>query len=170
MIIIRLVDKVLFAGLFILLLQVPVVTEHYLQHLNGFVDATNSEVRHYQTLADDYGYASTDKMIETLLRNTDPLIRDDAAHKQQVIEAHETAMQALAVLRQSNYFEQAWFFAQPGQYDRLGKVLTLYQPSLPLHLDAVGSALITTVIIYLMLALPITLRRRKQRHLYRPLG
>ncbi len=152
------------------MLQVPVVTEHYLQHLNGFVDATNSEVSHYQTLADDYGYANTAQMITALLQNDDPLIRDDAAHKQQVIEAHEAATQALQRLRQSNYFEQAWFFAQPTQYDRLSKVLTLYQPSLPLHIDAVGSALVTTVFIYLMLALPVTMRRRKQRHLYRPLG
>lgn len=152
------------------MLQVPVVTEHYLQHLNGFVDATNSEVIHYQTLADDYGYTSTAQMIDALLQNNDPLIRDDAAHKQQVIAAHDAAVKALATLRQSNYFEQAWYFAQPSQYDRLSKVLTLYQPSLPLHIEAVGSALVTTIIIYLMLALPFVVRRRKQRHLYRPLG
>ena len=92
-------------------------------------------------------------------------MRDDAQHKQTVLLAHKEAQKALHNLRTSNYFEQAWYFAQPAQYQRLGQVLNLYQPSLPLKPQAVGSALITSLSLYLLFWLPVAwLRHRRKKH------
>ena len=165
MIILRLIDKIVFAALLILMLQVPIVTDHYVQYLNGYVDATQAEVDHYQQLADTYGYTDINSMLTALQANQDELVRDDAQHKQTVMQAHKEAQQALKKLRTSNYFEQAWYFAQPAQYQRLGQVLNLYQPSLPLKPQTVGSALITSFSLYLLLWLPVALlRHRRKKH------
>ena len=165
MIILRLIDKIVFAALLILMLQVPIVTDHYVQYLNGYVDATQAEVDHYQQLADTYGYTDINSMLTALQANKDALVRDDAQHKQTVMQAHKEAQQALKKLRTSNYFEQAWYFAQPAQYQRLGQVLNLYQPSLPLKPQTVGSALITSFSLYLLLWLPVALlRHRRKKH------
>tara|TARA_B100000929_G_scaffold106403_1_gene84226 strand:- start:28 stop:543 length:516 start_codon:yes stop_codon:yes gene_type:complete len=165
MIILRLIDKIVFAALLILMLQVPIVTDHYVQYLNGYVDATQAEVDHYQQLADTYGYTDINSMLTALQANQDALVRDDAQHKQTVMQAHKEAQQALKKLRTSNYFEQAWYFAQPAQYQRLGQVLNLYQPSLPLKPQTVGSALITSFSLYLLLWLPVALlRHRRKKH------
>lgn len=167
MIIMRLVDKLWFAALLILMLQVPIVTDHYLQYLNGYVDATQAEVEHYQQLADTYGYADINAMIAALKTNQDGLVRDDAQHKQTVLIAHQNALHALTTLRSSNYFEQFWYFVQPNQYERLGKVFNLYQPSLPLQPQAIGSALVASLSLYLLLWLPVAgyRRQRKKRRL-----
>lgn len=171
MIILRLLDKLLFAALLIVMLQVPIVTDHYLQYLNGYLDATQGEVTHYQQLASTYGYPDVEAMLAALKANSDPLVRDDATHKQQVLNAHQSARQAMLTLQTSNYFEQFWYFVQPSQYARLGKVLSLYQPSLPLQPQAVGSALVTSLTLYLLLSLPALLlsrrhqRRQRQQHL-----
>lgn len=172
MIILRLLDKLLFAALLIVTLQVPIVTDHYLQYLNGYLDATQGEVDHYQQLAGTYGYPDVAAMLAALNANSDPLVRDDAVHKQQVLAAHQSARQAMLTLQTSNYFEQFWYFAQPSQYARLGKVLTLYQPSLPLQPEAVGSALVTSLTLYLLFWLPFALLRRryKRRQMQRPLS
>lgn len=167
--IMRLIDKVWFAALLILMLQIPIVTDHYLQYLNGYVDATQAEVDHYQQLADTYDYASVSAMLIALKANEDPLVRDDAVHKQTVLQAHKDAQQALQTLRTSNYFEQFWYFAQPVQYPRLSQVLTFYQPSLPLQPQAIGSALATSLTLYLLLWLPVAWlrnRRKKQRQVF----
>lgn len=166
-IVFRLFDKILFAVLFITMLQVPVVADHYLQYLNGYLDATDTEVSHYQTLASKYGYSDANAMIEALTRNPDPLVKDDAQHKQLVIDANQEAHEAFATLSRSNYFEQAWYFAQPFQYERLQNVLAVYQPSLPLHLPAISSALVTSLCLYLGLSAPVFMvrrRRRRQQH------
>ena len=165
MIILRLIDKIVFAALLILMLQVPIVTDHYVQYLNGYVDATQAEVDHYQQLADTYGYTDINSMLTALQANQDELVRDDARHKQTVLLAHKEAQKAPHNLRTSNYFEQAWYFAQPAQYQRLGQVLNLYQPSLPLKPQAVGSALITSLSLYLLFWLPVAwLRHRRKKH------
>ena len=169
MIILRLIDKIVFAALLILMLQVPIVTDHYVQYLNGYVDATQAEVDHYQQLADTYGYTNINAMLTALQTNQDPLVRDDAQHKQIVMQAHNEAQQALANLRTSNYFEQAWYFAQPAQYQRLSQMLNLYQPSLPLKPQAIGSALVTSLSLYLLLWLPLAWlrqRRKKRRQVF----
>ena len=85
MIILRLIDKIVFAALLILMLQVPIVTDHYVQYLNGYVDATQAEVDHYQQLADTYGYTDINSMLTALQANQDELVRDDARHKQTVV-------------------------------------------------------------------------------------
>ncbi|OFI34432.1 hypothetical protein BFC17_18570 [Alteromonas lipolytica] len=160
--IVRLIDKLFFAVLLIALLQIPIVTDHYLQYLHGYVDATETEVLHYQQLARDYGYADTDSMLSALIANSDPLVSADARHKQAVIQAHAQARQAMAILQSSHYFEQFWYFIQPRQYARLTKVLELYQPSLPLRPQAIGAAIVTAICLYLLLWLPVFLMLRKR--------
>ena len=159
----RLIDKVLFAVLFIVTLQVPVLNQQYLQYLNGYLDATGEEIAHYARLANDHGYSSVNVMIEALLNNETALVRDDAQHKLAVIEAYNEAQFASQYLQQANYFEQVGYFVQPNQYPRLQSVINVFEPSLPLQPESVGSALVTALVIYLFPWTGVALIRRRQR-------
>ena len=155
-------SKILFSILFIGFLQVPILADHYRQYLSGYLDATNNEILHYQSLAHEYGYTSVEQMLVALSSNNDPLIQKDTAHKQEVIANHDQAKKALIQLEQSHYFEQIGLFVQPQQYPRLVKVLNQYQPSLPMHLPSIGAALATTISFYLFLILPFKLLERRK--------
>lgn len=167
-IITRLIDKVLFAVLFIATLQVPVLNQQYLQYLNGYLDATGDEVAHYEQLARHHGYASVNDMINALLSNPAALVRDDAKHKLTVIDAYKEAQYAAEYLQNANYFEQVRYFAQPNQYSRLTSVLKLFEPSLPLQPESVSSALVTALILYLFPWAGVALVRRRKPSRQRP--
>lgn len=161
--ILGLLDKLWFAGLFILMLQIPIVADHYRQYLSGYIAATESEIKHYNSLAQDYGYANTEEMLSVLLNNSDPLVRDDTVHKIAVIADFQASVVALRQLNNSHYFQQLWIFLQPYQYSRLAAVLEYYRPSIPLHLPAIGSALASTLTVYLILLIPFLTLRKRQR-------
>lgn len=159
----RLIDKVFFAALFIATLQVPVLNQQYLQYLNGYLDATGEEVKHYEQLALEHGYPTVDAMINTLLNNEAALVRDDAQHKLTVIDAYEEAQYAAQYLQNANYFQQVGYFAQPNQYARLQSVINVFEPSLPLHPESVGSALVTALVLYIFPWSGVVLIRRRRR-------
>ena len=66
---VRVFDKLIFAILFILALQVPILADHYRQYLSGYYDATREEVTALSTLAKKHGYPSANAMLEALKQN-----------------------------------------------------------------------------------------------------
>ena len=53
--IVRALDKVVFAVVFIITLQVPILADHYRQYLNGYYDALR-EVSSSSALAKQHGF------------------------------------------------------------------------------------------------------------------
>ena len=54
----RVIDKLLFAALFIAALQVPILADHYRQYLAGYFDATREQVAELEVLARQFNYPS----------------------------------------------------------------------------------------------------------------
>ena len=75
---IRVVDKIVFATLFVAALQVPILADHYRQYLSGYYDATREEVSAMSALATQHGYASVGAMLNALRQNSEAVVRADA--------------------------------------------------------------------------------------------
>ena len=79
--IVRVLDKVVFAVLFIITLQVPILADHYRQYLNGYYDALRDEVSSSSALAKQHGFSSVEAMLESLQKNSEPVVRENASMK-----------------------------------------------------------------------------------------
>lgn len=165
----RIVDKIVFATLFVIALQVPILADHYRQYLSGYFDAVQSEVDGLSTLARNNGYASVQSMIQDLSQNEAQLVREDAVLKQQTLDRYERTQVGLAALNTSNYFKQAWYMFQPTQYKTLNRVLENFHPSVPLQPMAIGASFIVALLLNLFIISPIWLTRKvrqKRRQAY----
>lgn len=159
----RIVDKIVFAALFVVALQVPILADHYRQYLSGYFDAMQSEVDGLTKLASSNGYPSVDAMIQALSNNEAQLVRDDAALKQQTLIRYERANTGLSALDTSNYFKQAWYMFQPAQYQTLNRVLANFQPSVPLQPSAIGASFIVALCLNLLVICPVWLTKKVRR-------
>ena len=80
--IVNLLDKLIFAGLLLIAFQVPVFSDHYVQYLSGYYEATKHQVEGFRSNAVRHGYPDEYAMINDLLQNPNAVIKDDARQKQ----------------------------------------------------------------------------------------
>ncbi len=163
---VRILDKIIFATLLLLAMQVPILADHYRQYLTGYYDATAAQVAEYETLSTKHGYASVDAMIAALKNNSNPVVRDDAQNKLNTISTLKQLDEGLTILTRGHYYEQAWYMLAPAQNATLKRVMDNFHPSIPLSGDAVVFSLITAIIINTLLWAPYwtAIRIKKWRH------
>ncbi len=153
-ILVNVFDKIIFATIFILALQVPILADHYRQYLAGYHDATAQNVAEYEQLANRYGYASADAMIEDLQKNNEPVVREDATNKAQQIQQLAVIKQGIATLDNGNYFSQAWYMFTPARFTTLKRVAENFSPSVPLSPTAVIFSLVVAILANLLIWTP----------------
>ncbi len=129
----NILDKLVFGTLLILAFQVPIISDHYLQFISGYFEATKVQVDGYKANAAKHEYADVYAMVNELLENPNAVIRDDAVQKLQTLEEYEQLNQAITTLRDGNIFQRTWFISQPERWEALDKVLKNYQPGIPLQ-------------------------------------
>ncbi len=163
---VRVLDKIIFAALLLIAMQVPILADHYRQYLTGYYDATAAQVAEYEALSAKHGYASLDNMIADLESNSSTVVRDDARNKLNTISILKELDEGLVVLRHGHYYEQAWYMLSPAQNATLQRVLDNFHPSIPLSGSAVVFSLISAIIINTILWAPYwtAVRIRKWRH------
>ncbi|MCW8107876.1 DUF2937 family protein [Alteromonas ponticola] len=164
--IVRVLDKILFATLLLIALQVPILADHYRQYLTGYYDATSTQVEQYRKLSARHGYSTLEAMLADLKNNSNAVIREDTQHKYQTIAMLEQLDEGLTVLNQGHYFEQAWYMLSPAQNDTLKRVLDNFQPSIPLSPESIVFSLITAILINIIVWAPYwtAVRVRQWRH------
>ena len=153
-ILVNVFDKIIFAAIFIVALQVPILADHYRQYLSGYHDATVQSVAEYEQLAAQYGYASAGEMIEDLQNNSEAVVREDASNKAQKIQQLAVIKQGIATLSDGNYFTQAWYMFTPQRYTTLKRVAENFSPSVPLSPTAVIFSLIVAILANLLIWTP----------------
>ncbi len=121
--IVNLLDKLLFGGILLIALQVPVLSDHYVQYLSGYYEATKHQVEGFRWNAVRHGYVDENAMIRDLLQNPSAVIQEDARQKLQTMQEFDELTQSLSTLLHGNYFERAWFISSPKQWKTLEKVL-----------------------------------------------
>ena len=167
----RVIDKLLFAALFIAALQVPILADHYRQYLSGYFDATREQVAELEDLARQFNYPSVDALIDSLKQNAEAVVREDAANKSDLLVRLAEADEGLTKLNNGNYFQQAGYMFAPSRQDTLVRVLDNFAPSIPLTPTAIVFSLATAILINLLVICPFWAcrhgyhwyRERKQR-------
>ncbi|RDV24317.1 DUF2937 family protein [Alteromonas aestuariivivens] len=157
--IVRIIDKIGFAVLLLLALQIPILADHYRQYLSGYYDATARQVAEYQSMADEFGYPTVTEMINALERNSSPIVQKDAQYKLRTLAEHRQLESGLSTLKNGHYFQQAWYMLAPKQRATLARVLENFSPSVPLTPSAIVYSLITAILANLLLWTPFWLFR-----------
>jgi hypothetical protein len=152
--VIRIVDKLLFAALFLLALQIPILSDHYLQYLSGYYDATLAETKATTELANTHGYASVSDMIDELKENASHVVRDDALRKEATFVTLLRLEEGVRTLKYGHYFEKVYYLLTPAQFDTLSRVVDNFKPSIPLSPSAVIFSLLLALIVNMLLWTP----------------
>ncbi|MBT3136592.1 DUF2937 family protein [Alteromonas sp. ALT199] len=152
--VVRVLDKVVFAVLFIITLQVPILADHYRQYLNGYYDALRDEVSSSSELAKQHGFSSVEAMLDSLQQNSEPVVRENASMKASRFAQITTLEQGMRKLEHGHYFEKLVFMASPTQYGTLNRVLDNFSPSVPLTPSSIVFSLVTAILLNLLIWTP----------------
>ncbi|MBT0585098.1 DUF2937 family protein [Alteromonas oceanisediminis] len=146
------VERLIFGILLLACLQVPILSEHYLQYLSGYYAATQTQVKRFEALAAENNYPSVEALIVALERNTEAVVRNDAADKRRLLAEHAAIAADIERLKNGHYFNRLVFLASPSQYDRLADVLKNFRPGIPINVTdvalAAGVALSISLLLY----------------------
>ncbi len=153
--IVNLLDKLIFAGLLLIAFQVPVLSDHYVQYLSGYYEATKHQVEGFRSNAVRHGYPDEYAMINDLLQNPNAVIKDDARQKQLTLREFDELTQTLTTLINGNYFERAWFISSPKQWKTLDKVLVNFKPGIPLSINDLVYSVLIALLLSTLLTLPL---------------
>lgn len=149
-------ERLLFGALLIVFLQVPVLSEYYIQYLAGYVAANQDQVEQLNRLASSNQFSSTQALIDSLKRNNDPIVRQDADNKLQLLLQHQQLQADKKRLQTGNYVQRLFYLLNPTQYPTLVKVLNNFKPGIPLAINdllaSVGFALLFSLLIWLPFA------------------
>lgn len=148
-------DKIIFAVLLLLVFQVPIFSDHYLQFVSGYYEATRQQVDGYTDNAEKHEYTDVYAMIDDFLNNSNPAVRTDGEQKLLVMQEYEELKKIILTLKNGNYFEKAWFIFNPSHWDALGKVLENFKPSIPLAITDVFYSAILALALGSLLIWPI---------------
>lgn len=159
---INIIDKITFAFLLLCAFQVPILSDHYLQYVNGYYQATKVQVDGFAENAKKHQYPSVEAMVADLLKNANSVVRTDAKQKQQTLLEFNTLNQALITLQNGNIFERAWFMFQPSRFHTLKQVTQNFKPGIPLAINELIYALILSLILSMLLLSPVRYLFRKR--------
>ncbi len=152
--VLRVLDKIVFAVLFIIALQVPILADHYRQYLNGYYDALHDEVTDSSVLAKQHGFSSVNAMLDSLMTNEDAVVRDNATSKATRFAQITTLEESIRTLQHGHYFEKLVYMASPYQYVTLKRVLNNYSPSIPLTPSSIIFSFVTAILLNILLWTP----------------
>lgn len=165
--ILNLFDKLIFTSFVILTFQVSILSDHYLQFINGYYQATKLQIDGYQANADKHQYKDVTHMINDLLKNSSSVVRTDAKQKQQTLHEYNELTQAIETLKTGNLLARAWFILQPKRKETLNKVLENFQPSIPVKLNDVIYSLFFAFLLSSFIMLPIRFTCKKLSNFYK---
>ncbi|MGB0734083.1 MAG: DUF2937 family protein, partial [Pontibacterium sp.] len=121
-------DKLLFGSLLLALFQLPIFATQYGQYLNGYYEATATEVEGYEQTAKRNNYPSVQALIDAHLLNTSPSVRDDALQKQETLKRYTLLARGNQVFATESLVNQALFMASPSGWPMAAQVIKRFKP------------------------------------------
>lgn len=155
--IINIFDKILFGILLLLFFQVPILSDHYLQFVSGYYEATSKQVEGYKQNAAQHNYPDVYAMIDDLRVNSNDVVRTDAEQKLQTMHDYEELKKTIAALKEGNIYQRAWFMFNPARWETLKKVHENFKPGIPLSLNDIGFSVLTALVLSILLTWPFRL-------------
>ncbi len=158
----RLLDKLVFGAALILALQVPQLADHYHQFLSGLYESTKWQVDGYQATAREYGYPSVRALVEHHMQNDVASVRKDALQKLATLDQYEHLQAGMAVFENGNLLSQTMYMLHPERYRYLEKVVSNFDPGVPLTLGGWTFGVVVGLLINTVLTLPFALWTRRR--------
>lgn len=165
--IINIFDKIIFGALLLLFFQVPILSDHYLQFVSGYYEATEKQVEGFKQNAAKHNYPDVYAMIDDLRVNSNSVVRTDAEQKMQTMHEYEELKKTIATLHNGNIYQRAWFMFNPTRWETLKKVYVNFKPGVPLSLDDIGFSILTALVLSILLLLPFRLLLSKRERIKR---
>jgi hypothetical protein len=154
-------DKLVFGALLILLFQVPILSDHYLQFISGYYQATQQQVTNYEKNATLHGYENVYAMVDDFLKNETPAVRKDGEQKLQTLNEYEALKEALVIMQNGNIFQRSWYMFNPLRWKILRNVLENFSPGIPLKLDDILYGILLALLLSYLFMWPI-------KHIFEP--
>lgn len=164
----RIIDRLIFGGLLIATLQIPMLADHYLQYLSGFYDANKQQVSSYEDNARLHGFDSAESLINALLQEKNSIVRVDAEQKRDVLQQHHMLEQAIATLSEGHLIEKALYMFNPLRVDELQRVLIHFKPGIPIDMESIAICVVIAFGLNAVLYLPLMLFQRRRSKASRP--
>jgi hypothetical protein len=155
-------EKILFGALLLILFQVPILADHYLQFVSGYYEATSKQVEGFKQNAAQHEYADVYAMIDDLSKNPNSVVRTDADQKMQIMREYEELKLTMATLQQGNIVERAWFMFNPARWETLQKVVANFKPGIPLGLNDIIFSVIVALVLSMFFIWPLRILFRKR--------
>lgn len=166
MMLFRLLDKIIFAALLMLALQLPELADHYRQYLQGYFDATAEQVEDYRQNARENGYRDLNAMIAAHLGNSTASVRTDALQKQETMQKMNELSNGVSIFENGNLFQQSVWMFNPARQDMLKASLDNFVPGIPLKPTSFLLALVLAILTNLLIATPVYMYQwRRKRHM-----
>lgn len=150
-------DKVLFASLLLTFFQLPLITNDYLQFINGYYLSTKSQVDGFKLNAETHEYTDVYAMVEDFKKNPNPAIRMDGEQKEQTLKEYEALEEGLSVLTHGNIVEKAMYMFNPERWEVLEEVMKNFKPGIPLTIYGLASSLLAALVLAAILMWPLNL-------------
>jgi len=158
----NILDKILFGALLLFTLQVPIISDHYLQFISGYYESTKQQVEEYKKNAEKHEYENVDAMIVDFMRNSNLAVREDGKQKRLLLRRHEALIETITILKTGNLFERALFMFHPSNWHSLTKVLENFRPGIPLRVEDFLLSTLTALFLSMFFSLPFRFYRRKR--------
>ena len=161
--ILNIFEKIIFGILLLLMFQVPILADHYLQFVSGYYEAINKQVEGFKQNAAQHQYADVYAMIDDLSKNPNSVVRTDAEQKIHTMKEYEELKLTIVTLKNGNIAERAWFMFNPARWATLEKVIANFRPGVPLGLNDIIISAITALILSAIFIWPLRLVSRKKK-------
>lgn len=160
---IRWIDRLLFAVLLLITLQLPILSDHYRQYLSGYVNALDKQVEGWKQLAKEFRFSSVDDFIRHLESNEDAVVAGEATQKRATLAELEDKREGLAILTHGNYPQHVAYMFAPSNIGTLNDVLENFKPSLPLTPIDIVYSVVLAIVLDAILLLPFWGARRMSK-------
>ena len=152
-IILRLIDRCIFACLFIIGVQAPEFIQQYMQRLSGHADESKFQLQQFQQIADINFNGELSELIQHYLANTDSAIRQTGNFISNLFERNQSFEYQLQQLQQSEYIDRLVYFAQHVDMEIAQATLSQYQLAIPLETHALVTGFAFAFGTFLFIAL-----------------
>jgi hypothetical protein len=161
--ILNIIEKIVFGALLLMLFQVPILADHYLQYVSGYYEATSKQVEGFKQNAVQHQYPDVYAMIDDLSNNSNSVVRTDAEQKMQTMQEYEELKLTIATLQNGNIVERAWFMFNPVRWETLQKVAANFKPGIPLGLNDIMFGVLIALLLSTFIIWPLRLLFRRNR-------
>ncbi len=136
-----LLDKLLFAGLLLLGMQIPGFVMQYQQTLAAHYREAQQQLQQYQAVADRYYAGSLTQLLTVHRRNSVAAIRAEAEILERLLKRNAYLKWQLSAISNKHLYQQLLHLVKRPDWIIAEEVLHSYYPSVPLNAEALAAGL-----------------------------